>query len=81
MCLLGLSDQILAILARKSSEKSQWTVEKIQISILAAEEIPWGIDDELSAMSSLEPGIIRRLLEENLLLERETATVTRLSLV
>ena len=76
MCLLGLSDQILAILARKGLEKSQWTVEKIQISIPAAEEIPWGICDELSAMSSLEPGIIIRLLEKNLLLERETARVT-----
>lgn len=40
-------------------------MEKIQISILTAEKVPWGICDEVSAMSSLEPGIIIRLLEKN----------------
>lgn len=60
-----------------------WTMEKTQISILTAEKLPWGICDEVSAMSSLEPGIIIRLLEKKptLLLETETAGVTRLLLM
>lgn len=50
-------------------------MEKIRISILTAEELPWGICDELSAMSLLEPGIIIRLLEKNLFYWKEKLLV------